>query len=80
MSDRFTDLSVFNSYRICASFFFEKKKYTFYTFYQMKEDRRPNASLGERKGWALPIKPGRFARAHFLPLGIGLIFHKEPLA
>lgn len=49
----------------------------FKTFYQMKEDRRPNASngclfsLGGKKGMGSShprdrVIPGRFARAHFL--------------
>lgn len=44
--------------------------FLFKTFYQMKEDRRPNASLFSLGvGSSHPrdgVIPGRFARAHFL--------------
>lgn len=57
--------------------FWNKGDFLFKTFYQMKEDRRPNASnaslfsLGGKKGVGSShprdgVIPGRFARAHFL--------------
>lgn len=55
----------------------DQRDFFFKTFYQMKEDRRPNASnvslfsLGGKKGMGSShprdrVIPGRFARAHFL--------------
>ena len=55
----------------------DQRDFFFKTFYQMKEDRRPNASnvslfsLGVKKGMGSShprdrVIPGRFARAHFL--------------
>ena len=60
-----------SSENVDQRYFWNKGDFIFKTFYQMKEDRRPNASLGGKKGVGSShprdrVIPGRFARAHFL--------------